>query len=574
MTSVAQIKSLPIDSNPEQEMQSKTEAELKNRTYFDSKKVLANTGIAETPHDLVLEMVRESIRELDTHNKTEIRWLDPCAGTGAFPLGIIEEYLGSVKDIGYDRLPLLTAVELDHEAIAIMLMRIDEKLSQHGLTLDGYINCGRFLLHHIDFFEFVHSNLVIDGGSEKFDVAIGNPPYLKSRLIPVTTRDRIDAVMQSRYSKSADLYAHFYSASWRLLSSNGALSFITPHNFLKSPSCRWMREQIEQNGHLASIIDLGERPIFSGISIHSGIFTFRKQAKANDTFLVDLSGNLGTFTSAELKQSERQPVHFQTSSDSKWVINHRGHNATISSRSTSTLEDCGYKIYSGIRTGLTAAYILTSSRVNEFSLEDDPAVHRILVPTDIGKSLVTNPQNLIINLPRGCEPPSSAILSYLEPFRSRLIARTEFPSLKHWYEQRSIAYIDKMMKRKIAFPDIGVSPQFALVEENILIADGAYFIDTDDLAVLALLRSSFALQYFSSHSPTIGSVSARGRLRLKKHVVRSFPMPPNWSTNSAFNHQLRDLMIGAMNQSSEANKNEKLIDQLIYEEYKIRICPT
>jgi hypothetical protein len=46
-------------------------------------------------------------------------------------------------------------------------------------------------------------------------------------------------------------------------------------------------------------------------------------------------------------------------------------------------------------------------------------------------------------------------------------------------------------------------------------------------------------------------------------------MPPNWSTNSSFNHQLRDLMIDAMNQSSETNKNEKLIDQLIYEEYKI-----
>jgi methylase of polypeptide subunit release factors len=543
------------------------DVERRNQLFFVDKRQEGVTGTAETPHDVVLAMIRESIAAFGADSAQGIRWLDPCSGTGAFVLGLIDTYSSKAEIRSYDDLPNITLVEIDHQALELQKERLDAQLSRHGLDFSGYLKSGRLQVINEDFFSFVHANLTLSSISQHFDVIIGNPPYLKSRHIPTSTIEAIKSVTSKTFSKSADLYAHFYIGAWKLLTDGGVLSFITPHNFLKSPSCRRIRIQMAINAHLHSIIDFGERPIFKQINVHTGVFTFQKGQGSTGTKFVDLAKQIGPFVASELENHKHQVVQLTQSSDAKWIISALDSHGPALSKDFRTLDDHGYQVFSGIRTGLTEAYILDSQLVERLSLKGDSSLYPIVSAKDLGHDYLSRPSHWIINLPRGCEMPSDKILKHLETYREKLSSRAESPTLNYWYEQRSITYLDKMKERKIVFPDIGISPTFSIVEENVLIADGAYFIDSDDLALLALLRSNFAREYFQSHSPTIGSVSARGRLRLKKHVVRGFPMPPDWAPDSTFATRLRDLMLKIISESSTASSTWEVINQVIEEQY-------
>lgn len=101
-------------------------------------------------------------------------------------------------------------------------------------------------------------------GVEKFDVVIGNPPYINiSNLKPASYREDLKDRYYSAKNK-ADTYAFFIERSFDFLTDNGVSSFIIPQTWKATSSFSKLREVIFEKHTLSQILDL-EFGVFAAI---------------------------------------------------------------------------------------------------------------------------------------------------------------------------------------------------------------------------------------------------------------------------------------------------------------------
>jgi len=116
----------------------------------------------------------------------------------------------------------------------------------------------------MDFFEYPTS--------EQFRTIIGNPPYVRFRDIPQSTRKLIAQRCQWRMN----LYLHFIEKSLHHLQHGGELIFVTPRDFLKQTSCLEFNTWLFDQGSITDVIDLGDSRVFETASPNCMVWRFEK----------------------------------------------------------------------------------------------------------------------------------------------------------------------------------------------------------------------------------------------------------------------------------------------------------
>jgi adenine-specific DNA-methyltransferase len=106
-----------------------------------------------------------------------------------------------------------------------------------------------------------------NGARNGFDLAIGNPPYV--RIQTLTKSDpKLAAYYKQRYQSAAkgnyDLYVCFVERGLELLHQNGQLAFIQPHKFFNNQYGEPLRGLLSRNRHLRHIVHFGTHQIFPG----------------------------------------------------------------------------------------------------------------------------------------------------------------------------------------------------------------------------------------------------------------------------------------------------------------------
>ena len=177
--------------------------------------------------------IREIMVSLIPFNR-DVKVLDAGCGRG--------EFLETLRRYGYWN---VTGIEISREYCEECRRRFPEYR----------IICGDFLRH-----------------DERYDVIIGNPPYMHySEISDESLRRRVVEICGAR---DVNLYYAFIIKAIQLLKEDGLLIFITPIGFLYSTYAKKVRESLEK-GSLEMIIDLGEVTI-DGTSQNLGIIVFRK----------------------------------------------------------------------------------------------------------------------------------------------------------------------------------------------------------------------------------------------------------------------------------------------------------
>ena len=108
---------------------------------------------------------------------------------------------------------------------------------------------------------------------EKFDTVIGNPPYVKARDIPPTTRRHFSTQLLDGH---ANLYLHFIEKCVRHLKPGGELIFITPRDFLKATGAARLNTWLFDQGTITDFEDLGDTRVFEGVTPNCAIWRFEK----------------------------------------------------------------------------------------------------------------------------------------------------------------------------------------------------------------------------------------------------------------------------------------------------------
>ena len=115
--------------------------------------------------------------------------------------------------------------------------------------------------------------------SRKFDVVIGNPPYVDASTLKKELPElhaKLAAKRKELFDGRTNLYLFFIEKCAGHLNDEGELIFITPREWLKSTSAAKLNEILHEQGKLTYLRETGDEKIFRKADIPCVIFRWSK----------------------------------------------------------------------------------------------------------------------------------------------------------------------------------------------------------------------------------------------------------------------------------------------------------
>ena len=209
---------------------------------------------------------------------SKIKILDPACGCGNFILKAIDVLSDILKAIGCeaDLSDNIFAVDVDEKAVEITKASLFLKLVSRGIKCDA---------DKLDR-NITHANTLIDFKSRyKFDVIVGNPPYVNIYKISANKNEL--KYYQENYTsayKKFDLYVLFLEKALKLLKKGGVLGYIIPNNFTSQPYGYMIRELLLKHYKITKIVDLSSYNVFKRINANI-LILFVENNYSNDNII-------------------------------------------------------------------------------------------------------------------------------------------------------------------------------------------------------------------------------------------------------------------------------------------------
>lgn len=115
----------------------------------------------------------------------------------------------------------------------------------------------------------------------RFDVVIGNPPYMKTEDMKNITPSELPLYKQYYHSafKQFDKYFLFIERGFDLLKEDGQLAFIVPNKFMKVGAGKNLRKAIASKRSLQHLLSFGANLVFSDKSTYTCLIVLSKQSQ-------------------------------------------------------------------------------------------------------------------------------------------------------------------------------------------------------------------------------------------------------------------------------------------------------
>lgn len=200
----------------------------------------------------------------------------------------------------------------------------------------------------------------------RFDVIIGNPPYMKSEDMKNITPLELPLYKANYTSayKQFDKYFLFLEQGMNLLNDGGILGYIVPSKFTKVGAGKKLREELSTKGYLHSIVSFGANQVFADKTTYTCLLILNKTPQK-------------TFQYAEVKSLKswkvREPEAIQYASKNTieldnevWVLVPPELTNTynkIVAQSSTLIDLVGSEnIFNGIQTSANDIYIFTPTK--------------------------------------------------------------------------------------------------------------------------------------------------------------------------------------------------------------------
>ena len=377
-----------------------------------------------------------------------------------------------------------------------------------------------------------------------FDVAIGNPPYVRQEKIR-----HLKPLLKDEYATftgTADLYVYFYERAIEILADGGVLSFISSNKFFRSGYGKALRAYLTRNMTLQHVIDFGDAPVFTAIA-YPTVLVARK--KAAQDFRLDSTFNTMTWQPGPdvadfvdiyaregfgMRQDKLSPDGWRLESEQVLTLLDK-----LTKAGTPLGDYVNGRFYYGIKTGLNEAFVV--DRVTRDRLiAEDPRSEEILKPflrgRDVKRWRVDFADRYLIkiessenkrhpwsgksNAEEAFAATYPAIHKWFNGFRDKLIKR--YDQGKYFEELRACTYWQAFEKPKVIVPAITSDTAYAVDVDGFFSNDKTSICVSDEVYFLAGILNSSACWWFI-RSTAAGRQG--GFYEFKPMYVMAIPIP-------------------------------------------------
>lgn len=311
---------------------SETLVEENGSIKLQAKKDNLNRSIVTTPYDIVKYMTEKSLDKV-IKNKTpddikKMKFADIACGSGIFLTNLLEHlinyceswyeenkcfdyieetYTNSYKLKYIEKKNILLSCiygnDIDYQAVEVakfsLLLKVLENENKESVievdpilpSLDLNIINGNSLVDFDMISEETDNYMELKpfswkyiNNDSKFDLIIGNPPYVKTEdMINLLPKEEVEIYKNEYYTayKQFDKYFLFIERALNLLNKNGKLCYIIPNKFMKIGSGKNLRELITKNKYLELLIDFNYQQIFEDKTTYTCIILINKNEVEN-----------------------------------------------------------------------------------------------------------------------------------------------------------------------------------------------------------------------------------------------------------------------------------------------------
>jgi type I restriction-modification system DNA methylase subunit len=529
--------------------------------------LLYDCGLENIPVRATRELKDAEIQFWETYRdqvllKTKV--IDPACGSGAFLVAAFDYLLRQYERVNQALAGLkqgqrslfdlsktilnnnLYGVDLSPESVEITKLSLWLKTAEPGkkLTyLDDNIKVGNSIVADSTVargfdWQTEFAPVFAAGG---FDVAIGNPPYVRQELL-----SPIKPYLQQHYESYdgvADLYTYFYEKGLKILKPGGVLSYIVTNKWLRSGYGEPLRQFFSLNSVVEQLIDFGHAPIFEDADTFPCIITARKPAVQPVPHIKPMAASpvlicpvprekLAQINLQQYIQQEGYSVPWSRFTENAWSLEPPAVDqlmAKIRQVGIPLKEFAGVKPYRGILTGFNEAFLIDDATKKQL-IQADPKSAEIIKPYLRGQDIKrwhSEWQNLWMIFVRWDCPIEDypSVLAWLEQHKENLDNRPEvrqgrFP----WYalSRYGADYWQLFEKPKLMYQEINTFPSYSIDFSGYFINNKVFFLPTNDLFILGCLNSPVG--WWMAHRlfpKMIGSaVTPRGDLMI------DFPIAP------------------------------------------------
>ncbi len=418
------------------------------------RKILGQVYTPETIIDEMLDLVFK-----DRQINGELKILDPSCGGGYFLLRAyrrIKEKLSLEKHI------------LENMIYGVDIDKFSCFLTKASLCFESNIPDIKFNIFHKDF-------LMDFNPDYKFDIIIGNPPYIGHKNIGKQYRESLKSKYTEVFYDKSDISYCFFKASHLLLNQNGKICFITSRYFLEAKYADRLRYYIINNINILKILDYNGYKVFKNVNVSPMIILMENITDNSKIIEIKKYNNRGAFISFNVEKTELDKNGWVLLSPEEKQVYEK-----IISKCNFKIQDIGY-IKQGIITGYDEAFIVKEEDIIKNKLEKN-LLRKWIKNSNISDKGV-NFEGLYILYTNLIDDEKNYpnTIEYLKKYKDRLISRRECKTgVRKWYELQWGRNLSLFEDNKIIFPYKAKNNNFYYDNNKFLCSADIYSLVVDE----------------------------------------------------------------------------------------------